>query len=170
MKILKKIFPHPWLSTFLFLVWQLIMNDLSFANLLGGLFLAWGIPFITRVFWPDPPVLRRPGVLLRLVLRVLKDIAIANIQVAILILGPVRRLRPAFIEYPLELRDRFAISALASIISLTPGTVSADIRDETHTLLIHGLDVACEQTLIDNIRNRYEKPLKEVFECSNTSS
>ena len=54
---------------------------------------------------------------------------------------------------------------LASTITLTPGTVSANLRMDGKTLLIHALDVRDEQTLIRTIRERYEQPLKEIFEC-----
>lgn len=162
----QSLLPHPWLSLFLVVVWQLIMNDLSPGSLIMGFFLAWCIPLITHVFWPDPPIMRRPLVLLRFTLRVLGDIITANLDVAKLILGPSKTLRPAFVEYPIELTHDFAIHLLASTISLTPGTVSSDISDDRKTLLIHGLDVADEQEMIETIKQRYERPLMEVFECS----
>jgi multicomponent K+:H+ antiporter subunit E len=57
---------------------------------------------------------------------------------------------------------------LASIISLTPGTVSADLSDDRKTLLVHGLDVDDEAVLVEQIKRRYEAPLLEVFACSPT--
>ncbi len=159
-------FPHPWLSLVLLLVWLLIMNSVSAGTWLLGLILAWGIPQLTDVFWPNPPKLHHPLVLLRFAVRVLGDIAIANLEVAKLVVGSNANLHPAFIEYPLELTDDFAISLLASTISLTPGTVSADISDDRRTLLIHALTVDDAQALIETIKQRYERPLMEVFECS----
>jgi acetyl-CoA acetyltransferase len=78
------------------------------------------------------------------------------------------KLRPAFVEIPLELEDDLALTMLASIVSLTPGTVSADLSDDRKTLLVHGLDVADEAQLILDIKQRYEAPLIEVFTCSPT--
>ena len=164
----RSLLPHPWLSLVLLIIWLLIMNSFSAGTWLLGLFLAWGIPQLTKVFWPDPPVLHRPLVLLRFALRVLVDIGIANMDVARLVLGPNRNLGPAFIEYPLELTHDFAISMLASTISLTPGTVSSDISIDRRILLIHALDVDDEHVLIETIKQRYERPLMEVFQCSIT--
>ena len=67
-----------------------------------------------------------------------------------LILGPSARLRPAFVEIPVLLEDELALTMLASIISLTPGTVSADLSDDRKTLLVHSLDVADAATLVRN--------------------
>jgi multicomponent K+:H+ antiporter subunit E len=54
---------------------------------------------------------------------------------------------------------------LASIITLTPGTVSVDIDQERHMLLVHALDVTDVPAAIDTIKRRYEAPLKEIFGC-----
>jgi multicomponent K+:H+ antiporter subunit E len=68
------------------------------------------------------------------------------------------------------------ITILASTVSLTPGTVSAEVypipeslaEGEEPTqryLLIHVLDLKDEEALIKNIKQRYEAPLKEIFQC-----
>jgi multicomponent K+:H+ antiporter subunit E len=54
---------------------------------------------------------------------------------------------------------------LASTISLTPGTVSIEITTDQQTLYVHALHVRDEAKLVDRIKHRYEKPLKEIFEC-----
>ena len=50
-------------------------------------------------------------------------------------------------------------------ITLTPGTVSVDIDQERHMLLVHALDVTDVPAAIDTIKRRYEAPLKEIFGC-----
>jgi multicomponent K+:H+ antiporter subunit E len=160
--------PHPLLSLTLLLVWLLLVNDMSLGHWLLGALLGWLIPLLTQVFWINPPRVHKPLKLCLFFLRVLGDIVIANLQVAKLILGPSARLRPAFVEIPMLLEDELALTMLASIISLTPGTVSADLSDDRKTLLVHGLDVDDEATLVAQIKLRYEAPLLEVFACSPT--
>jgi multicomponent K+:H+ antiporter subunit E len=160
--------PHPLLSLTLLLVWLLLVNDMSVGHWLLGALLGWLIPLLTQVFWINPPRVHKPLKLCLFFLRVLGDIVIANLQVAKLILGPSARLRPAFVEIPMLLEDELALTMLASIISLTPGTVSADLSDDRKTLLVHGLDVDDEATLVAQIKLRYEAPLLEVFACSPT--
>jgi multicomponent K+:H+ antiporter subunit E len=102
-------------------------------------------------------------------LMVLWDIVIANLQVIRLVLGPNKKLRPAFVIVPLDLTDHLAITILASTVSLTPGTVSADVLPlnaegaEPRFLLLHVLDLADEAELIEQVKQRYEAPLKEIF-------
>jgi multicomponent K+:H+ antiporter subunit E len=102
--------------------------------------------------------------LLRYFLILLVDIVRSNLTVARLIIGPSGKLTPGFITYPLELDDDFAITILASTISLTPGTVSAHYDSDAGTLLIHALHVTDEDELIRQIKERYEGPLKEIFQ------
>ncbi|MDX1599667.1 Na+/H+ antiporter subunit E [uncultured Marinobacter sp.] len=155
-------FPQPWLSLTLFLVWQFLSNGVSGASVVMGLLLAWLIPQLTQGFWPDRPALTRPWRLPGYLLRVLVDIVIASVTVARLILSG-RPPKPVFVSYPLELEQPMAITILASTISLTPGTVSADVSDDQKILLIHALDAGSEQEVIDAIKQRYEKPLMEMF-------
>lgn len=168
MSLRKKWLPHPMLSLVLIVIWLLLANELSIGALMLGVFLGVLIPLLVSAFWLKPPLIRRPLVLLRFWLLVLLDIFTANFQVAKLVLGPERKLHPAFVVYPLELKDDFAISILANTISLTPGTVSADVSSDRRTLLIHGLDIQDDQELIQLIKQRYEKPLLEIFPCSTT--
>ena len=160
--------PHPLLSLSLLVVWLLLVNDLSLGHWLFGALLGWRIPLVTQVFWINPPRLQRPLKLCLFLLRVLGDIVVANLQVAVMILGPSGKLRPAFVEIPVRLEDELALTMLASVISLTPGTVSADLSDDRKTLLVHSLDVADEAALVHEIKTRYEAPLLEVFPCSTT--
>ncbi|NVD36118.1 Na+/H+ antiporter subunit E [Marinobacter lutaoensis] len=157
-------FPQPWLSLILFVTWQLLSDGISGGSLVLGFVLAWAIPQITQGFWPERPSFLNVWRMPRYLLRVIRDIVTASFQVAALILSG-RRPRPRFVCYPLELEHPLAISILASTISLTPGTVSADVSDDQRTLLIHALDADSDQQVIDTIRERYEQPLLEMFPC-----
>ncbi|HCE40741.1 Na+/H+ antiporter subunit E [Alloalcanivorax profundimaris] len=162
--MMSRLLPFPMLSLLLWLSW-LLLNGFSWGHGLLGLVLAVVLPLGTRPFWPNVPRLRDFPKLVRFVLVVHWDIITANVVVARLILGSPRKLRPAFVELPLELTDDFAITLLASTISLTPGTVSADVSEDRRTLLIHALDMDDEAELVAQIKQRYERPLKEIFEC-----
>lgn len=155
-------FPQPWLSLLLFTTWQLLNDGLSGGSVVMGLFLAWLIPQVTQGFWPERPAFVKSWRMVVYLVIMLWDILVASLSVARLILSP-RRPRPIFVCYPLQLEHPLAITMLAGTISLTPGTVSADISDDRKTLLIHTLDADSDQEVIDAIHNRYEKPLMEMF-------
>ena len=98
---------------------------------------------------------------------VLVDIVKSNLTVARLILGNERNITPRFVWVPLAIRDPHGIVALAGIVTMTPGTLSADLSDDRRHLLVHAFDVddeAAQAALIADIQARYEAPLIRIFE------
>ncbi len=165
MKLLRRIFPHPHLTILLTLVWVLLANAPSLNSLVFGLLLGIIIPFVTQPYWPDRPKLRNWPMIVEYMLVVLWDIVMANIAVARIILFKRDADRqPHFVCVPLELRTPEAITVLAGTITMTPGTVSCDLSAQGHNLLVHCLDTPDPEAVRDQIKSRYERRLKEIFE------
>ena len=165
MRILQRLVPHPILTVLLTLVWLMLVNQVTLNSLVFGGFLGIVIPILTQPYWPDRPNLRNPGMILQYTAIVLYDIVVANIVVARLILFKRNaQLSPAWVCIPLELRTPEAITVLAATITLTPGTVSADLSDQGHSLLVHCLDAPDPDAVRDEIKQRYERRLMEIFE------
>lgn len=157
--------PYPILSLLLVVTWLLLAAQWSVAHVLLALFLGWLIPLICRPFLSGTPRLKNPVAAIKLLFLVTYDIVVANIVVARLILGPSDRLKPVFVSVPLALTQPFSISLLAGIITMTPGTVSADLSQGNHCLWVHALSCDDPQSLVAEIKQRYEKPLLEIFGC-----
>lgn len=157
--------PHPFLSVALLAVWLLLNTSLAAGQFLLGTVFAIALPLLLRRFLPTLCKLRRPGLALGLVTVVLWDIVVANIRVAVLVLGPESRLKPGFVTVPLDLRDGPVATILGGIVTLAPGTVTLGIDDDVTRIEVHVLDLDDEQALIAGIKRRYEKPLKEIFGC-----
>ena len=160
-----KLIPHPWLTVFLLLLWLLLNNSAAAGHLLLGALLGVLIPLFTRRFWPERLILNNPGLVLRFIGLVLRDIVVANFTVARVVLGPLNAIQPAFVRVPLDIEDDFPVTLLASVVSLTPGTVSADVDSERRYLLVHALSVDDTEALVRDIKARYEAPIKEIFAC-----
>ncbi|WP_426416200.1 Na+/H+ antiporter subunit E [Aestuariirhabdus sp. LZHN29] len=160
-----RLFPHPGTSILLLIVWLLLNNSIDPGHIVLGSLLGIVIPLLTAPLqYPQPPM-RKPGLAIYYVLQLVWDIILSNFQVARQVLGPIDRLRPAFIAVPLELEAEVAIAILANTISLTPGTVSADLSEDHRWLYVHVLNLHDEDQLIRTIKQRYEAPLKEIFPC-----
>lgn len=160
----RRLLPHPMLTLLLAGIWLLLVNSIHTGQIVLGLLLGWMIPLLTTPFWPEEVRIYRPFRLIHFVGIILIDIVLANFTVARLILGRPSNLKPAFVSIPLALTSDLAISFLANVISLTPGTVSARLSHDRSHLLIHALNVTDIEELTTTIKSRYEKPLKEIFE------
>jgi len=160
---MKRFLPSPPLSGAVFLLWLLLVAELSVGHLLLGAILALALPLLAGFLQPERARFGRTAMILVLIRRVLWDIVLSNIEVARRIIGPERVLTPTFVWLPLELTNIHAITALASIITLTPGTVSAELSQDQRHLLVHCFNLKDAQALRAAIRVRYEAPLKEIF-------
>jgi multicomponent K+:H+ antiporter subunit E len=160
-----RILPHPLLTLTLVVVWQMLVNYVSLGTLVFGLILGIVIPLITAPYWPDRPRLKNPAMIVEFILVVLWDIVVANIVVAKTILFTRNTaMHPAWISIPLDLRTPEAITVLAGTITMTPGTVSSDVAADGRSLLVHCLDAPDPDAVRDEIKQRYERRLKEIFE------
>ena len=161
---MKRLLPHPLLSVLLWAVWLALNGTVAPAHLVLGAVLALLLPLsLLHLADGDWPRLKRPVAALRLGGVVLLDILIANVDVARRVLGPEAAINPGFVRVPLALADDWAITTLACIITMTPGTLTADVADDRSYLLVHAFHLDDGEALVASIKSRYETPLLEIF-------
>jgi multicomponent Na+:H+ antiporter subunit E len=68
------------------------------------------------------------------------EMALANVGVAIAVL--TGKIRPGMVKYRSGLKTDLGITLLANSITLTPGTLTVDIDEETNDLYVHLLNVS----------------------------
>ena len=160
-----RLVPHPHLSVLLALVWILLVNDFSPGTLLFGVAVGILVPLMTSVYWSRPTRINAPLMVIEYGLVVLWDIIVANVQVAWLILFQRGdRLWSRFVTVPLDARTPEAIAVLAGTITMTPGTVSADLSADGRALLVHCLETDDPEGTVAAIKYRYERRLMRIFE------
>jgi multicomponent K+:H+ antiporter subunit E len=115
---------------------------------------------------PVRPRVRRLHIGIGLFFRVLLDIVRSNIAVGRIVLGlnGGRVVKSEFLDVPLDLRDPHGLAALAMILTATPGTVWSGLANDSSMLRLHVLDLQDPDQWIRTIKQRYEKPLMEIFE------
>jgi len=86
----------------------------------------------------------------------LGEIILANVQIALDILTPKHRMRPAILAIPLDVTSDIQLLAINNLITMTPGTLSLDISEDRKTIYIHAMYVDD----IDNVK----KEIKKSFE------
>ena len=162
---MKRLLPSPLLSLALWVLWLLLNRSTSAGQVLMGLCLGLAIPLLTKGLRPLPVRVRRPGTIVRLMLTVCIDSIRSNIGVMrLLVLPRSRRYPPNFVHVPLDLRDPNALAVLATIVCITPGTAWAELSLDRSMLLLHVLEVEDAAAIAADIKQRYERPLMEIFE------
>jgi multicomponent K+:H+ antiporter subunit E len=162
---MKRLLPSPWLSLGLLAGWLLLTRSFSPGQWLLGIAAAIALPLLTAPLRPRPGPLRRWGVLVRLILRVGRDVLRSATQVTVGVWrAQARPPNGAFVVVPLALHDVHALAALTMITAVVPGTVWSELAPDRSALLIHVFDLDDEAAFIRHFKADYEQPLMEIFE------
>jgi multicomponent Na+:H+ antiporter subunit E len=88
----------------------------------------------------------------------------ANFDVAYRVLHPAMPIKPGIVKVKTELKSGFARIMLANSITMTPGTITVDIIDET--IFVHWIYISSDDPEIysQKISGRFEKYIKKIFE------
>jgi len=123
-------------------IWVLLWGNYSLVDMLVGVALGW----LITVLFPLPPIRYhgRPRLfgLLRLVVTVIRDLAVASWRLTLAAFAPRVNFRPAVIRVRLRTSQDLYQVETAEIISIVPGSIVIDARRSSRVLYLHLLDVA----------------------------
>lgn len=165
MTILRRLLPAPWLSLALLVLWLMLARSAAPAQVVLGTVLALVVPPLIGRLRLAHVRLRRPDRVLRFAVRVAFDVVASNLAVARDVLR-LRARRPTarFVVIPLELRDPAGLAMLALVTTIVPGTVWSELAVDRSSMLLHVWDVDDEASYVARFKDRYERPLREIFE------
>jgi multicomponent Na+:H+ antiporter subunit E len=107
-------------------------------------------------------VIRKIPSVVLLLLSFCWELLLSNLAVVKIVLKPRLDIRPGVIAYPLRLQSEMAITWLANLITLTPGTLSMYISDDRKTLYIHTLNIDDPSQIVRTIQRAFERHLMEI--------
>ncbi len=155
----------PLLPVALLAMWLLLNDSFSAGQVVLGLLLVALVILAAASLRPLPAWPRRLHRAIGLIVNVTLDIIRSNLAVGSIILGTSRR-QPqiGFMKIPLDMRDPHGLAMLTIIVTATPGTVWSGHDVENNVLTLHVLDLQDEAVWVRTIKQRYERPLMEIFE------
>jgi multicomponent Na+:H+ antiporter subunit E len=124
-----------WLTA----VWVMLWESLTWANTLGGVVVAAVVAAMVPSHRVETRVGFRPLPALKLLGYFLWKLVEASAKLSWEIFTPRNRINAAVISVPLTSRVPGIVTGVANMVSLTPGTVTVDIDEETMTLFMHVL-------------------------------
>ena len=155
-------FDHPVLSLLLGVSWLALSHSLALVHILSAVLIGLIVPKMIGGFLKPADRMHLPSVI-RLTGVVLWDIVVSNVTVARWVLGPMQTLKPAWVRVPLCSRNPRLNALLASIITTTPGTVSAVVDEAGARIWVHALDCSDAPAMARDMKARYEAPLLTIF-------
>jgi multicomponent Na+:H+ antiporter subunit E len=92
------------------------------------------------------------------------ELVLANLRVAVSVLSPLEKLRPAIVAIPLDIQTDAEITLLANLITLTPGTLSLEVAPDRSRLYVHVLHVDDIEQLRRETKEGFERRVQELFQ------
>lgn len=153
---------HPILTVLIAVSWMALMHSIEIFHVVAGLCIGLVIPRLIQPFLGMP---HRVNWLKALLFSriVLWDIVMSNITVARLVLGRLDHMKPLWIPVPLASAHPTVNALFATIITTTPGTVSAVIDEQHAVIWVHALNCDDADAAAADMKQRYEQPLLEIF-------
>jgi len=149
-------------NALLALVWAAITGNFAPGNLLVGYALGLVILFFTRRVAGSPFYAVKALQAVGLVAFFLWELLKANLRVAADVIAPRARMRPGVIAIPLDASTDTEITVLASLVGLTPGSLSLDVSADRRTLYVHTMHLDDPDAVRREIKDGFERRLLAV--------
>ena len=137
--------------------------DHHFGNYLLAFILIYGALWLLSFIYDRSHFVKLPRAI-SLMVYFFKELIVASLVVAWDVITPRSHVESGVIALPLDAKTNFEITLLASLISLTPGTLSLDVSEDRRTLFVHagyikGGDV---EGLKKELKEGFERRLLEI--------
>ena len=154
-----------WLT--LFIIWMIANTSLAVDTIIAGLVISAFIALVFATFARVYSVIRwSPVVIYHYLLYLgvfLIELVKANIKVMRLVFSPRINIKPGIVEIKTRLKSPMGRLALANTITLTPGTLVVDIKDDS--LFVHCINIGStdQDKATAEISGRFEKILQVIY-------
>lgn len=149
-------------NVFLALTWAMLNGEINLSNLFTGFLLGYLVLFIGHRAIGPSPYFGRVNAMVRFLFFFLKELFISNIKLAKEVLTPTFQMKPRIVAIPLSVKADTEITALANLISLTPGTLSLDVSADRSMLYVHFIYAENEEKVKQEIKNGMERWIRDL--------
>ena len=154
-----------WLT--LFIIWVIANGTLAYHTLIAGVVISAVIALAFASFSRVYSVIRWSPKIIYYYLMYLSvfiiELVKANLNVMQIVFSPQIDIKPGIVEIKTELKSPIGRLALANSITLTPGTLVVDIKE--NSLFIHWINISTTDPVAatEEISARFEKYLKVIY-------
>jgi multicomponent Na+:H+ antiporter subunit E len=153
------------LNFMLAVLWMLMWGLFDIYSLIGGFILGYLLlGIVSRTLTDEGAGYGVKGwKLFSFAVYFIRILVKSNLIVAKEIITPGFQMTPRFIRYPLHGLTDTQITTLANAITLTPGTLSADVSEDKRYLYVHCMYAQDRQAAVKDIDELRDRILDEVF-------
>lgn len=139
------------------LLWAAVAGEVNAVTIGSGFVIGYVVLVLVRPLTGSSAYLGRIRHIVVFAGFFLRELIESNLRVAYDVLTPTLHARPGIIGVPLDARTDTEITAVANVVSMTPGQLSLDVSADRRTLFIHAMYVAPDA---DAVRVRLKRDLE----------
>lgn len=151
------------LNIFLALVWTFLQGELQGSNFALGMVLGYLVIALSQQVMGTSAYVQKVVQVVRFVTGSLWEIFTASLALAWLIVQPRLQVRPAIVAIPLDAKTDVEIATMASLLTLSPGTMTLDVSTDRETLYVHTIDLDDVDEFRREIKSGLERQVLEVM-------
>jgi len=144
------------------LTWVALQGDLNAINFVVGFLVSALVIYVFRQTFFRPLYFRKTALAAKLVAVFIYELIMANLSVLRIVFSRRIEVRSGVIAFPTALRDEVALTMLANLITLTPGTLTLDISPDKRYLFVHTLNLEDPEEIKRDIHRAFEQYLREL--------
>lgn len=152
------------LNLFIAALWLLLQDEVTpqFTTFLMGFIVGIGILYAMHRFYGTQFYLRRVFSIVRLMLLFSWELLLSSYSVLKQITTPKLTITPGIFTYKTALKGDWEVTALALLLTLTPGSVVMEVSEEGDMFYIHAMDMEESKEAVIRSIGKFEKAIMEV--------
>lgn len=152
------------LNIALALAWASFAGSFTLASLSVGFGIGYVALWVARPLFDKTTYFERVWRVLRLILTFVYELVISSVRVVWDVITPAQLSKPGIIAVPLHTKTDEETLLVASLISLTPGSLSLDVSPDRKTLYVHAMFAEDPDALRMEIKAGFERLVIEALE------
>lgn len=158
-----------FVNVLLALVWTFLTGSLTPDTLVEGFVIGYLVLWLAGPLYGPTTYFRKFRQVISFVLFFLQELIIATIRVARVVIAREIDICPGIVAIPLDLESSVAITLLANLIALTPGTLTLDVSDDRQVMYVHAMHIDDIEQFRAEIKQGFERRVRELFDDRNSA-
>lgn len=152
------------LNLFIAALWFLLKDDpqADFSTFVAGFLVGIVILYAMHRFFGTRFYLRRVAKIIKLILIFIQELILSSMSVLRWILSPELNITPGIFTYETKLEGDWQVTALALLLTLTPGSVVMEVSEDGNLFYIHAMDLEEAKDSIVRSIGKFERAILEV--------
>ena len=152
------------LNLFIAALWLLLQDEVTpqFSTFLMGFIVGMGILYAMHRFYGTQFYLRRVFSIIKLLWLFNWELFLSSYSVLKQITTPKLNITPGIFTYKTVLEGDWEITALALLLTLTPGSGVMEVSEEGDVFYIHAMDIEQSKDAVIRSIGKFEQAIMEV--------